>query len=141
MGDNIQILIFIIIGLILLWLGFTLFFGPMSPLYPHLPWRKKKNSKTANGKAQICPLCSYKVLKGEQVKTVVFPPKPGSKDCIMHIKGCYSCLEDDKPRKCPVCKTALSREDFLVARMFVRSFQKNHIHVLGCNKCRKTGNI
>jgi hypothetical protein len=33
----------------------------------------------------------------------------------------------------------MSLDDFLIARMFERQFQKNHIHVLGCNHCRKTG--
>jgi hypothetical protein len=78
-----------------------------------------------------------KLLKGEQVKTVVFPSAAGGIDQLMYMKGCHSCLENGVPRRCPVCKKKLSLEDFLVARMFERARRKNHIHVLGCNHCRK----
>jgi len=139
MGAYIQILALVIVGIVLLWFGYTLFLGRLSPLYPYLLWNKKKHPKPSSGSSSFCPICSYKIPKGDQIKTVVFPSNPDSRDCMMHIKGCFSCLENNKPRKCPVCKAVLSLEDFLAARMFQRTFQKNHVHVLGCNKCRKTG--
>ena len=133
----IQILLLIICGLVLLWFGHFLFFGPMSPIYPYMPWSKKEKLKEKPGDPQICPLCSMKMLNGENLKTTAFPAKQKSTDRLIHIKGCSGCLERNLPRMCPVCRTKLSVEDFLVARMFERSFQKNHVHVLGCNKCRK----
>jgi len=138
MGKFIHILLMTICGIVLLWFGYTLFFGKLSPFYPSLPWSKKKKFKGTPGDAKVCPVCSMLMLKGDLLKTVVFPPKnPESIDRIMYIKGCFSCLNNNVPRRCPICKTKLSVEDFLVARMFERPFTKNHVHVLGCNRCRK----
>lgn len=137
MGDLLQLLLFIITGIVFLWFGYFLFFGPMSPIYPFLPWSKKEEFQGKPGDPQVCPVCSMKMLKGELVKTIVYSTGVRSKDRIVHIKGCYSCLEKDLPRRCPICRTKLSVNDYLVSRMFERNYQKNHIHVLGCNKCRK----
>ena len=137
MGDIFQILIFIIIGLVLLWFGYNLFFGHLSPFYPYLPWNKKRIIKGKPGDPAICPVCSMKMLRGELVKTFAYAARPQSKDRIMNIKGCRSCLEKDLPRRCPICRAKLSIDDYLISRMFERKYQKNHIHILGCNKCRK----
>jgi hypothetical protein len=137
MTSPIYIFLLIIIGIILFWLGYFLFFGPLSPLYPYLPWSKKKITVGKLGDPQVCPICFMKLLNGELIKTVAFPSSKGGTDRIMHIKGCYSCLENDLPRKCPICKAKLALDDFLVSRMFDRRFKKNHVHILGCNQCRK----
>ncbi|MCL2214430.1 MAG: hypothetical protein FWC06_04385 [Treponema sp.] len=137
MGDIFQTLIFVIIGIILISLGYFLFFGPPSPFYPLLPWNKKKIHSGKPGDPQVCPVCSMKMLKGDLIKTIAQTSGEYSTDRIVHIKGCYSCLENGLPRKCPICRTKLTVDDYLISRMFERKFQKNHIHVLGCNLCRK----
>jgi hypothetical protein len=137
MGTYIHIFILIIGGILLFWLGYFLFLGPPSPFYPFLPWSKKKRHNGKPGDPQICPVCSMEMLKGDLIKTTAYPNSNGGIDRLMYIKGCYSCLENDLPRKCPICGAKLSLDDFLVSRMFERSFQKNHVHILGCNKCRK----
>jgi len=137
MGDLIQIFLFIVFGIVLLWFGYYLFLGPMSPNYPHLPWRKKPSFKGKPGEPQVCPVCSIKMLRGELVKTVAFATGVRSSDRIVYIKGCHSCLKNGLPRRCPICKTKLSLDDYLVSRMFDRPDRKNHIHVLGCNQCKK----
>jgi len=138
MGKIIQVLLMIICGIVLLWFGYFLFFGPPSPFYPSLPWSKKRKFKGTPGEARVCPVCSILMVKGDTLKTVAFPPAtPNSIDRMMHIKGCYSCLNNNVPRRCPICKAKLSVNDFLVARMFERPYTKNHIHILGCNRCRK----
>lgn len=138
MDDLLQALLLIICGIILLFIGHWLFFGPMSPIYPYLPWSKKPSiTKGKPGDPQVCPVCSMRMLRGELVKTIAFATGIRSRDRIVHIKGCYSCLEKNLPRRCPVCRAKLTLNDFLVSRMFERSNRKNHIHVLGCNKCRK----
>lgn len=141
MDKYLQILGFVVAGIVLLWLGYTLLIGRFSPFFPGwFPWKKDKwkdKHTGAPGDPQVCPLCSMKLINGEQVKTVVFPPVGEATDRMMYIKGCHSCLENGVPRRCPVCKKKLGLEDFLVARMFERTRSKNHIHVLGCNHCRK----
>jgi formate hydrogenlyase subunit 3/multisubunit Na+/H+ antiporter MnhD subunit len=135
-----HILILVICGIILLLLGFFLFFNPLSRYFTMLPWgkKKKKELKETPGNPKICLVCSMTVLKGEFIKTVVFPPATeNSIDRIMYIKGCNNCLVSGLHRKCPICKAGLTVDDFLVARMFERQFKKSHVHVLGCNRCRK----
>jgi hypothetical protein len=143
MGDYIQILAITVAGIILLWFGYSLFFGPMSPFFPgFFPWSKWGKKKDYKGKRepQYCPICSTRLEKGELVKSVAFPAMTGAIDRLMYIRGCFLCLEHDIPRRCPVCTVKLKLEDYLVARMFDRPNKRSHIHVLGCNYCRKTGN-
>ena len=138
MPANVQVPLLIISGILLFWFGHFLFFGPPSPIYPYMPWNKKKVLRGKPGDPQICPICSMEMFKGEVIKTVAFPPGKYSSDRIMHVKGCYSCLENKLPRKCPICRVKLSLDDYLVSRMFERRYQKNHVHILGCNHCRKS---
>jgi hypothetical protein len=35
----------------------------------------------------------------------------------------------------------LELSDYLISRMFERPNRHNHVHVLGCNHCRKTGSL
>jgi len=144
MDNFLQIFIFIVIGVVFIWLGYFLFFGTMSPLYPYLPWGKNKKIKDdpplkgKPGDPQICPVCSMVMKKGELVKTEAFPSDTSGIDRIMHVYGCHYCLDEDFPRFCPVCRTKISIQDFLFARMFERKNNvKNHVHILGCMKCRK----
>jgi len=134
-----QILVIIVTGIVLLWFGYSLFFGRM-PLFFSL-FRKKKEQTKDKGKPgdpQVCPICSIKLLKGELVKTFAFP-SGGGIDRLMYIRGCFSCLENNVPRRCPICKESMTIEDYLIARMFERPNRRNHIHVLGCNYCRGKG--
>jgi hypothetical protein len=78
------------------------------------------------------------LFKGELIKTIAFPPSLVSIDRKMYIKGCFSCLENGLPRRCPICRATMNLDDYLIARMFERRFEKSHVHILGCNKCRKT---
>ncbi|MDR1869184.1 MAG: DUF3185 family protein [Treponema sp.] len=135
----------IVAGIILLWFGYTIFFSPLSPFYPGWfpwrDWRKKKNVMGAPGDPQVCPVCSMKLDRGELVKSVAFPSLTGGRDRLMYIRGCFSCLERAVPRRCPVCGTDMDINDYLICRMFERPGGRNHVHVLGCNHCKKTGNL
>jgi len=154
MDKSLYILIYIFAGIILLWFGYTLFFGKLSPFFPKIfsfkEWKKinkkikekkeneEKLEKGTPGAPQVCPVCSSKLIKSEQVKTVAFPSVAGGKYHTMHIRGCPVCLNNNADRKCPICKIKMNLDDFLICRMFEHSISKNHIHVLGCNHCRKT---
>jgi len=135
MGAFLQILALVITGVVLLWFGYSLFFGKASPFYPFFFKKKNETMRGKPGDPQVCPICSIKLYKGDLVKSFAFP-SGGSADRLMYIRGCFSCLEHDVPRKCPICKKSLSLEDYLIARMFERPNKKNHIHILGCNSCR-----
>jgi hypothetical protein len=144
MGVNLQLLALVIAGIVLLWIGYNLFFGKMSPFYPYFfPKKKKKRKKDISlgkpGDPQICPVCSIKLTKGQQVQSTAFPSVSGGIDRLMYIRGCYSCLNENVPRKCPVCGAKLNLDDYLVTRMFDRGKRKNHVHILGCNRCKKMG--
>ena len=145
MGLYIQILGFTIAGIILLWLGYQLFFGTLSPFYPGWlswnSWKKKQDMKGKVGDPQVCPLCTMRLDRGELVKSMAFPSISGGRDRLMYICGCYSCLNHNLPRRCPVCETALGINDYLVSRMFERPGNRNHVHVVGCNRCKNTGSL
>lgn len=140
MGIYFYIMLLVVVGIILLWIGYSLYFGPSSPFFPaFLPWKLGKKGESyrgAPGDPQVCPICSMQLVKGELVRTVAFPSITGGADRLMYIRGCFSCMESDLPRRCPICKTALDIEDYLISRMFERRTSKNHVHVLGCNHCK-----
>ena len=153
MGLYIQILSLVIVGIVLLWFGYSIFFSSISPFYPGLwPWKnwwKRDRSKGEVGAPQVCPVCTLRLYKGELVKSVAFPSLNGGLDRLMYIKGCFSCLKAEEesaglfrkaipiPRRCPVCGSVLSLDDFLVSRMFERVGRNNHVHVVGCNICKR----
>ncbi|GHV90809.1 hypothetical protein AGMMS50268_13120 [Spirochaetia bacterium] len=140
MGSYLQVLAFIMIGVGLLWFGYTLFFragvgtgtsGRNSS--SRQKFREPREERIA-GDPQTCPVCAAKLEKGELVKSSAFPSFNG-KDRLMHIKGCVYCLDGNRPRYCPVCGAALGDEEYLISRMFERP-GRSHVHVIGCNRCR-----
>lgn len=143
MGSTLQTLIFIIIGIVLFWFGYTLFFGPNSPFHLGFLPRRDPNRRVKGrpGDPQVCPVCSTILFKGDLVKTQAFPSSSDSTDRKMYIRGCENCLDGQILRLCPVCKIELEPSDFLVSRMFERRRKKNHIHIVGCNHCKKVPNI
>jgi hypothetical protein len=143
MQDLAQLLVFVIIAAVLLWFGFTLFMGQWAKIHAIQGNRSKNPAKGggAPGDPQICPICSSKLNRKELVKTLAFPSITGGKDRLMHIRGCKHCIEGKLERHCPICGTALGLSDVLVARIFERANHKPHVHITGCNKCRRTGKL
>ena len=142
MGAFIQILALTISGIILLWFGYTLFLGQYSPFYSGLfSFSGKKREMGEYGDPQVCPICSLKLEKGDLVKTLAFPSISGGRDRLMYIRGCFSCLYNDIPRRCPVCGASLNPSDYLISRMFERTTTRNHVHVSGCNHCKNMGTL
>ena len=136
-----QVLALVIAGVILLWIGYTLFFGPLAPFYPRFLFEKIKPKKNKGnpGEPQVCPICSFKLVRGELVQSTAFPSLTGGIDRLMYIKGCCYCLTNTSlKRKCPICASDLSLDDYLVTRMFERTHTRNHVHVLGCNHCKRS---
>lgn len=142
MKQFLQVFIFIIIGVILFWFGYTLFFQIGSPAMGGFS-RRRKGPKPAGestpGDPQTCPVCSAKLSYGEQVSSLAFPSLNGGKDRFMHIRGCIYCLHGERDRICPVCGTILSGNEILISRLFERSGRRTHVHVLGCSQCRGLG--
>jgi hypothetical protein len=128
--------------LFLLWLGYALFLRPRkggrvlwqpapAPQTEPLP---APGFRRPGAPAKICPVCGAELGAGELVKSTTFPTLNGS-DSIMHIRGCAYCLTGIRDRLCPVCHAVLKTDEVLMARMFNRA-DKNHVHVLGCSRCR-----
>ncbi|GHU88826.1 hypothetical protein FACS189476_06610 [Spirochaetia bacterium] len=163
MDSYIHILILVVIGILLLWIGFTLFFGGRRGEAgarrdrgrDSKDWDRDGGSgdrdtfagKDRRGRAaqesieegiagnpQVCPICSAKLPKGELVKSSAFPSLNGT-DRLMHIRGCVYCIEGKRPRRCPVCGAALRDDEYLISRIFERP-GRSHVHVIGCNRCR-----
>lgn len=128
-------------GVALLWFGYTLLIGQFAKTRSGRRDRGHARTDGAPGDPQVCPVCSARLNKGELIKSMAFPSLTGGKDRFMHIRGCVYCLEGDRPRLCPVCGASLLDSEILIARMFERPHRRSHVHVLGCSRCRKTGNL
>jgi rubredoxin len=155
MKQFLEILVSIIIGIALFWLGFTLFvrFGIINRGQESNGAQGKKNVKLDNKKDvrkpktssstsdgdsnRTCPVCSGQLSKGELVSSAAFPSTNGGKDRLMHIRGCVHCLNGERDRVCPVCGTVLEANEILIARLFERTGRRSHIHVIGCTRCKK----
>jgi hypothetical protein len=144
MQNYLQILVFVIIGVVLFWFGYTLLIGPLSDIFSS--WRKRKRTEAAPrtgspGDPQVCPVCSMRLDKGGMVKSQAFPSITGGKDRLMFIRGCAYCLNGERLRLCPVCEARLDNNEFLISRMFERPGGRSHVHVLGCSRCKKMGKL
>jgi hypothetical protein len=153
MDSYIQLLLFVLIGLLLLWFGFTLFVRLSGNGGPDAggggnagKGRRQRYKKTTEapregvaGSPRTCPVCSLVLEHGERVKSSAFPPVEGQ-GRLMHIEGCGYCLGGSRSgkRKCPVCGAHLETNEILIARMFDKP-GRSHVHVLGCSRCRGFG--
>ena len=160
MDSNLKLLLYIIIGLLLMWVGYKLYFtffkktgvekvdnfeNPDQKTAPSddksasdakAPLKKYKGTADSGG-LMICPICLFKMDNSEMIKTTAFPPLTAyNKDRLMHIHGCVYCMDGKRERICPVCGKTIGVKDFLVARIFDRSVRRSHVHVLGCTQCR-----
>jgi predicted nucleic acid-binding Zn ribbon protein len=130
-------LVFVLIGVLLLWFGYSLFFGSGAGKPRYARNRRKRKGALREGipgAPRTCPVCSALLERGERVKSAAFPAM-GKLDRLMHISGCPYCLEGERPRTCPVCGVNLKPGEFLIARMFEKP-GRSHVHVLGCSCCR-----
>lgn len=140
-----QILIFVIMGIVLVWFGYSLFIRLFAELLPERKSKPRqaqfvKGTVLSGSGPQVCPICSTRLNTGELVKTHAFPSITGGRDRLMHIRGCVYCINGGKERRCPVCGAVLLEEEILIARMFERLQRRSHIHVIGCSRCRRAGN-
>ena len=141
MGSYLHILTLVTIGVILLCFGFSFLARQLASIRLGLrykPGHKRRHKNGIPGDPQVCPVCSALLNKGELVSSHAFPSLTGGKDRLMHIQGCYYCLRGYSSRRCcPVCGAYLRTDEFLIARMFERPHRRNHVHVLGCSRCKK----
>ena len=139
MKNILEVLIFVVLGVILLWFGYTLFFGAGIPALSGRFRRRrafKPRGESLPGDPQTCPVCSAKLEEGELVSSLAFPSLNGGKDRFMHIRGCIYCLHGDRDRVCPVCGKVLKEDEILISRLFERPGRRSHVHVLGCTRCK-----
>ncbi|MDR2402869.1 MAG: hypothetical protein LBD78_02455 [Spirochaetaceae bacterium] len=138
MDSLIQLFAFTIIGIFLLWFGYTLFFRPGKNRKIRIAKKERPTladvAEGSPGAPKTCPVCSALLKYGERVHSSAFPGIPGQPR-IMHISGCIYCLDGERPRRCPVCGATLEGGEYLIARMFDRP-GRSHVHVLGCSRCK-----
>jgi hypothetical protein len=139
MGSFLPVLAFTLVGLLLLWFGYTLVFRMESRRdsgkNPKGRYQKTAVQEGIPGNPKTCPVCSSLLEYGERVKSAAFPGIP-NQGRMMHISGCVYCLDGDRLRTCPVCGAIMENSDYLIARMFDRP-GRSHVHVLGCTQCRQ----
>jgi len=141
-----EVFVFLLIGVVLLWFGYTLFFTIGIPAFGGFSRRAyrrkslKPSGESTPGDPQTCPVCSAKLRPGELVSSSAFPSLNGGKDRFMHIRGCIYCLQEDgRERICPVCGSILNGNEILISRLYERPGQRSHVHVIGCTWCKGPG--
>lgn len=113
-----------------------------SILSNHMAKRTRENLQLL----KPCPLCGELLKPGERVHTIVFSGEPEGRrlrdrerpaDSMVHMFGCPYCYpaNGNHRRICPVCKEELADDGYVIARMFEKR-PRNHVHVLGCTRCR-----
>ena len=135
-----QILVFVIFGVALLWFGYNMLIGQWDRIRAVSRFNRAQkllDNRINPEDPQSCPICSVKLYRGELVNTLAFPSITGGQDRLMHVLGCVYCIGGAIKRKCPVCGSKLHHSEFLVARLFERKHRRNHVHILGCIHCRK----
>ena len=139
MGKFIEVLIFVIMGVVLLWFGYT-FYAKLSTSTWGWSFKRQKGIKPKGegtpGDPHTCPVCSAKLEPGEMVSSAAFPSLNGGQDRFMHIRGCIYCLFGDRDRVCPVCGTILEGNEILISRLYERPGRRAHVHVIGCSHCK-----
>ncbi|MEQ8350977.1 MAG: hypothetical protein RH862_05800 [Leptospiraceae bacterium] len=119
---------FILFGLILGLLTFLLYL-----LVPIRQRRKKAEEDRIKG---YCPVCGHALRTGERIRSNQL--ELGKSNLRTYIKGCPFCLGGKTPRKCPVCREKLSKEDMVVAFSNPEE-DKRKLKVMGCKKCFSQG--
>jgi endogenous inhibitor of DNA gyrase (YacG/DUF329 family) len=153
-----QLLLFVLIGLLLLWFGFSVLLrlgktggggsgGPARGSSGRRPsgdrlYKQAVDAPTEGsaGSVRTCPICAARFEHGERVKSTAFPESGLGQGRLMHIEGCAYCLGGPRSgkRKCPVCGAQINTDEILFARMFDKP-GRSHVHVLGCSRCRGPG--
>ena len=137
MKQILQVFVFVTIGIILLWFGYSILLNGGFSAWVRGGRRKKPGPRRGlPGDPQTCPVCSAKLKNGEQVSSLAFPSMNGGKDRFMHIRGCVYCLRGERERVCPVCGIILKEDEILISRLFERFGRRSHVHVLGCSQCK-----
>ena len=136
MKEIFDVLIFVVIGVALLWFGYTLFTSAGIPVWGGGLRKLKPKGESRPGEPQTCPVCSAKLHGGELVSSAAFPSMNGGKDRFMHIRGCIYCIIGGRERACPVCKIVLHENEIIISRLFERPGRRSHVHVIGCSRCK-----
>ena len=146
MKNILEVLVFVVVGVILLWFGYTLFlnigipvWGGVRGIRPRRHRGPKPRGERTPGDPQTCPVCSAQLEDGQLVSSLAFPSLNGGKDRFMHIRGCVYCLNGNRNRVCPVCGKVLRGNEILISRLFERRGRRSHVHVLGCTQCKGPG--
>jgi RNase P subunit RPR2 len=135
MRDNL-----IILGLLVVFIAVLIFVVRSIFLYirAHRPLKKDKGVQRYNA----CPLCGTNLIPGENLVSRIYSQDTSSgsdKPCTIH--GCPYCYPEPTSenivRVCPVCNKIVPDDGYLLARIFYRNNQKQHVHVVGCSECHK----
>jgi len=109
-------------------------------MYKGVAKKVKKKIETREKEAlSKCPVCGTHLLKTEQIISRVYntESKTDQKCSIVGCPHCFPHVRDGVVRKCPVCHKKISQEAYLIAHLFTRVNQKNHVHIVGCTECHK----
>lgn len=128
------------IGIVLIWLFYSIVYRPAAARREYRNPRFEKDSLGIEREKGVgtrqCPVCATTLATGMQVKSKIFTQQ--GRDRLMHVFGCPYCWPDNTAhqRICPVCHHVIPRNGYLISRYFENASHK-HVHVLGCSGCRR----
>lgn len=145
-------LLFIIMIIILVYLGRDLFGFANNDQERSIPSGALNQNTSKKGVFARCPICNYLVGPGEKVyaQYVKLPDEiikqsSGRQEKVekkrVEIQGCDHCLP--QTRHCPRCGKELSRRDVVYALLTARTIKekqkgkKDLLHIEGCINCYK----
>lgn len=133
-SDFIVIFILVLTALVILFFAFQLVSSRS---------RKKREEKYKFVRPEKaiakCPVCSSALVGKEKIFSKVFNTESNTTQrcTIIGCPHCFPHMEMGIRRKCPVCKKNIPQEGYLIAHLFNRKDQKNHVHIVGCTECHK----
>ena len=89
----------------------------------------------AKRRRTACPVCGSLQGEGESVRTVAYP---GAVERLVYLYGCGHCYgaAAHVVRRCPVCRSRLEGEDYLVGRLLAGE-PRGRVRVWGCSRCQR----
>lgn len=98
-----------------------------------------RTQKTESGGIDFvrCPVCNTPLAQGEDMRSRIFRPMntPDQRMTILGCPHCYPQMETGVQRMCPVCRSPVPLDGYLIARLFNKPDGKKHVIITGCTTC------
>lgn len=133
-SDYILVFILVLTALVILFFAFQLVSNRAKK-----KWKEKQKFVRPEHAISKCPVCGSALVEKEKIFSKVYntESKTVQQCTIVGCPHCFPHMEMGIRRKCPVCHKNIPQDGYLIAHLFNRKDQKNHVHIVGCTECHK----